>query len=145
MNNLFWFYLYQFKTCIFAHLAGNENGVFRLDVDIDRGEGKLVVAKPLNREDQSVYYLDIQASNGEPDYTVVRNRRRRAVDASIITVKISIGDINDEAPVFLSDEYFGCKFLSPHTLFLDVKLMHLYWNKERDTFVGRCVFCIVFP
>jgi len=79
--------------------------------------GVITVAQTLDREDQSVYYLDIQASNGEPDYTVVRYRRRRAVDASIITVKISVGDINDEAPVFLQDEYFGCKLLHDRLIF----------------------------
>ena len=95
------------------HLGGNEKGVFNVGIT----SGVITVAQTLDREDQSVYYLDIQASNGEPDYTVVRYRRRRAVDASIITVKISVGDINDKAPVFLQDEYFGCKLLHDRFFF----------------------------
>lgn len=67
--------------------------------------------KPLDRESKGIYYIDVLASNDEADYTVIRNRRRRATDPSILTLKIIVGDINDLAPVFLQDEYYGCKFI----------------------------------
>lgn len=86
--------------------AGNEDGVFELD----RNTRMLRLVKQVDREAKGIYYIDVQATNGEADYTVIRNRRRRAVDLSIITLKIIIGDINDLAPAFLQDEYYGCKY-----------------------------------
>ena len=74
-----------------------------------RENGSLYTAKHLDSESKSIYYLDILAHNDEPDDSVVRYRR--AVDPSIITVKILVGDINDIAPTFLDDQYFGCKLI----------------------------------
>ena len=54
--------------------------------------------------------LNVQATNDEADYTVIRSRRRRSTDPSIVLVKITVGDINDAAPVFLGEPYYGCKF-----------------------------------
>lgn len=85
--------------------AGNEEGVFVLG----ERDGTIRLAKTLDAENKGVYYLDIQASNNEPDYTVIRNRRRRAADPSIITVRILVGDVNDQAPVFLQTPYVGCE------------------------------------
>ncbi|XP_060576432.1 cadherin-87A-like isoform X2 [Ruditapes philippinarum] len=85
-------------------ISGNEDGVFELD----RNTRMLSLVKPVDRESKGIYYIDVQATNGEADYTVIRNRRRRAADLSIITLKIIIGDINDLAPAFLQDEYYGC-------------------------------------
>jgi len=85
-------------------ISGNELGVFKLG----RESGILSLAKKLDSESQSVYYLDVRARNEEPEYTVIQNRRRRAIDPSIITIKVLVGDINDIAPVFLEKEYYGC-------------------------------------
>ena len=91
----------------FLVLAGNEDKKF----EIDASTGDLILVNRLDREKKSIYYLDVQAYNEKPetDYTVIRYRR--AIDRSIITVKISVGDVNDLAPVFLDDKYFGCKFI----------------------------------
>ncbi|KAL3876984.1 hypothetical protein ACJMK2_034754 [Sinanodonta woodiana] len=85
-------------------IAGNDANVFQLNTST----GYIFLNKALDRESKSVYYLDIQASNNIPDYTVIRERTRRATDASIVTVKIIVGDINDEAPVFTQMNYTGC-------------------------------------
>ncbi|XP_052765608.1 cadherin-87A-like isoform X2 [Mya arenaria] len=83
-------------------ISGNEEGKFFLG----RRNGSLSLSAKLDRESKSIYYLDIQASNDEADYTVIRYRRN--IDKSIITVKILVGDINDLAPTFLQDQYYGC-------------------------------------
>lgn len=85
-------------------ISGNEDEAFW----IDRMTGKLYTNKILDTEVKDVYTLSVRATNDEPDDTVIRNRRRRAVDPSIITVKILVGDINDLAPVFLGAPYYGC-------------------------------------
>lgn len=90
---------------ISIYTAGNEDKTFALDPETR----VLSLMKPLDREIQSIYYIDVRASNDEPDYTVIRNRKKRATDPSIITLKILVGDINDEAPRFLQDEYYGCR------------------------------------
>ncbi|XP_053380396.1 cadherin EGF LAG seven-pass G-type receptor 2-like [Mercenaria mercenaria] len=89
---------------VYDIISGNEDGVFELD----RNTRMLRLLKPLDRESRGIYYIDVQASNDEADYTVIRNRRRRAADPSIITLKVIVGNINDLAPSFLQDEYFGC-------------------------------------
>ncbi|KAK3593636.1 hypothetical protein CHS0354_025527 [Potamilus streckersoni] len=85
-------------------IAGNDDNIFQLNPT----NGSLFLNKALDRESKSIYYLDVQASNNIPDYTVIRERTRRATDASIVRVKISVGDINDVAPVFTQVNYTGC-------------------------------------
>ena len=78
---------------------------------IDRNTGKLYTNDLLDSEEKAIYELIVRASNDEPDDTVIRYRRRRQVEeSSILRVKIVVGDINDEAPVFLGEPYYGCKY-----------------------------------
>ncbi|KAL4240786.1 Protocadherin-16 [Mactra antiquata] len=91
-------------TIVYHIISGNGDGTFELDPDTRM----LYLRKPLDREVKSIYYLDVQASNDEPDFTVITDRKKRATDPSILTVKVLVGDINDEAPRFLQDEYYGC-------------------------------------
>ena len=69
--------------------------------------------------------MDVLAMNDEPEYTVIRNRRRRAVDPSIITVKVIVGDINDFAPQFLEDRYYGCKYVLTLSQTTDFRLFQI--------------------
>ena len=77
---------------------------------IERKTGLLELAQLLPSNHKSVYYLDVKATNPDPEYTVIRNRRRRSLDPSIIRVKILVGNVNDLAPVFLQDKYYGCEY-----------------------------------
>ncbi|XP_075153661.1 dachsous cadherin-related 1 [Haematobia irritans] len=65
-------------------------GVF----DIDRHTGSLVVARQLDREEQSEYRLEVRALD-----TSASNNPQ----SSAIAVKIEITDINDNAPIWLED------------------------------------------
>ncbi|XP_031643394.1 cadherin-17-like [Oncorhynchus kisutch] len=76
--------------------AGNEDGVFAMETD-DNGEGRLVVAKPLNYETASSYKLQIDARNPEP---LVSGFEYGAESSAVVSVAIS--DV-DEAPVFDMD------------------------------------------
>lgn len=95
-------YLYYYITL----LGGNEKGYFRLIPET----GDLILTKRLDREEQSVYLLDIQATNNISDYTVIRSRRRRAMDPSIATWRIQIKNANDVRPDFTQNLYHGCKW-----------------------------------
>lgn len=85
-------FLYYYNTL----QGGNEKGYFRLIPET----GDLILTKMLDREEQSVYLLDIQATNNISDYTVIRSRRRRAMDPSIATWRIQIKNANDVRPDF---------------------------------------------
>ena len=87
--------------------GGNEKGYFRLIPET----GDLILVKRLDREQQSVYLLDIQATNNISDYTVIRNRRRRALDPSIATWRIQIKNANDVRPDFTQNLYHGCEYI----------------------------------
>ncbi|XP_045081951.1 cadherin-17 [Coregonus clupeaformis] len=76
--------------------AGNEDGVFAMETD-DNGEGRLVVAKPLNYEAASSYTLQIDARNTEP----LVNGLEYGAESSAV-VSLAIIDV-DEAPVFAMD------------------------------------------
>lgn len=95
-------FLYYYNTL----QGGNEKGYFRLIPET----GDLILTKRLDREEQSVYLLDIQATNNLSDYTVIRSRRRRAMDPSIATWRIQIKNANDVRPDFTQNLYHGCKW-----------------------------------
>ncbi|XP_060081087.1 cadherin-87A-like [Ylistrum balloti] len=85
-------------------ISGNEDNSFFLN----KTTGELFLANPLDRETKSIYFLDVQATNNVSDYSVITNRRRRATDPSIVTVKILVGDTNDAKPTFTKVLYSGC-------------------------------------
>uniref|UniRef100_A0A182SHC2 Cadherin domain-containing protein n=1 Tax=Anopheles maculatus TaxID=74869 RepID=A0A182SHC2_9DIPT len=62
--------------------------------DIDRNSGKLVVARQLDREQQSEYRMEIRALD-----TSASNNPQ----SSAVTVKIEIADVNDNPPKWPSD------------------------------------------
>lgn len=62
--------------------------------DIDRNSGKLVVARSLDREQQSEYRMEIRALD-----TSASNNPQ----SSAVTVKIEIADVNDNPPKWPSD------------------------------------------
>ncbi|XP_056018521.1 cadherin-87A-like [Ostrea edulis] len=94
----------QYAKVYYYIISGNEKGYFRLIPET----GDLILIKSLDREEQSVYLLDIQATNNISDYTVIRNRRRRALDPSIATWRIQIKNANDVRPDFTQNLYYGC-------------------------------------
>ncbi|XP_033755014.1 LOW QUALITY PROTEIN: cadherin-23-like [Pecten maximus] len=85
-------------------ISGNEGNKFFLN----KTTGELFLSNPLDRETKSIFLLDIQATNNVSDYSVITNRRRRAADPSIVTVKILVGDTNDAKPTFTKVLYSGC-------------------------------------
>lgn len=62
--------------------------------EMDRITGSLVVARALDREQQSEYRLEIRAL----DTTASNNPQ-----SSAVTVRVEIADVNDNAPVWLED------------------------------------------
>ena len=76
---------------------------------MNQDNGELRLASTVDREQQSTFYIDVQATNNVSDYRVITNRRKRAVDPSIVTVIVRVGNTNDKAPVFTKDVYHGCK------------------------------------
>ena len=62
--------------------------------DMDRNTGSLVVARKLDREQQSEFRLEIRAL----DISASNNPQ-----SSAVTVKVEIADINDNAPVWTKD------------------------------------------
>nr|XP_034314660.1 cadherin-87A isoform X2 [Crassostrea gigas] len=94
----------QYSKVFYYIISGNEKGYFRLIPET----GDLILTKRLDREEQSVYLLDIQATNNISDYTVIRSRRRRAMDPSIATWRIQIKNANDVRPDFTQNLYHGC-------------------------------------
>lgn len=92
-------------TRIFYYIiSGNEANKFFLN----RTTGEMFLSSPLDRETQSIFFLDVQATNNVSDYSVITERRRRAVDPSIVTVKVLVGDTNDAKPTFTKVLYSGC-------------------------------------
>ncbi|XP_021356989.1 cadherin-23-like isoform X1 [Mizuhopecten yessoensis] len=85
-------------------ISGNEGNMFNLN----KTTGELFLARTLDRETKSIFLLDVQATNNVSDYSVITSRRRRAVDPSIVTVKILVGDTNDAKPTFTKVLYRGC-------------------------------------
>ncbi|XP_062622203.1 cadherin-87A-like [Saccostrea cucullata] len=94
----------QYAKVYYYIISGNEKGNFRMVPET----GELILVKALDREVQSVYNLDIQATNNISDYTVIRNRRKRALDPSIATWRIQIKNANDVRPDFTQNLYHGC-------------------------------------
>ncbi|XP_071106393.1 cadherin-87A-like [Haliotis cracherodii] len=95
-------------TVYYAILAGDTD-TFGID-----SNGTIYLKKDVDREQVSSYTLDIIASNNISDYSVV-TRRKRSTNPSIVTVRVDILDVEDEAPVFTSfngpngaKEYYGC-------------------------------------
>lgn len=62
--------------------------------DMDRTTGQLVVARALDREQQSEYRLEIRALD-----TSASNNPQ----SSAVTVRVEIADVNDNAPAWLED------------------------------------------
>lgn len=62
--------------------------------DMDRATGRLVVARALDREQQSEYRLEVRAL----DTTASNNPQ-----SSAVTVRIEIEDVNDNTPTWLED------------------------------------------
>lgn len=62
--------------------------------DMDRNTGSLVVARSLDREQQSEYRLEIRAL----DTTASNNPQ-----SSAVTVKVEIADVNDNPPTWIED------------------------------------------
>ncbi|XP_067673629.1 cadherin-87A-like [Haliotis asinina] len=96
------------STVYYSILAGDRD-TFGID-----NNGTIYLKKEVDREQVSSYALDIIASNNISDYSVV-TRAKRSTNPSIVTVRIEIIDVEDEAPVFTSfngpngaQEYYGC-------------------------------------
>ncbi|XP_053677409.1 protein dachsous [Anopheles nili] len=75
-------------------LTSLTNDVMEGAFDIDRNTGKLVVARQLDREQQSEYRMEIRALD-----TSASNNPQ----SSAITVKIEIADVNDNPPNWSND------------------------------------------
>ncbi|XP_070186154.1 cadherin-87A-like isoform X2 [Littorina saxatilis] len=89
--------------------AGNEDGLFSLN----RETGELSLnpsraAGGLDREQKEVYSMDVLAYNEVHDDTVIRARRKRSINPSIVTVNVTVGDLNDTPPRFTDTDYHGC-------------------------------------
>lgn len=75
-------------------LASLTSDVIEGAFDMDRNTGSLVVARSLDREQQSEYRLEIRAL----DTTASNNPQ-----SSAVTVKVEIADVNDNAPTWSED------------------------------------------
>lgn len=75
---------------------------------LNKNTGQLTVASTLDSETKNVYFLDVQATNNVSDYSVVTNRRKRALSPDIVRVNINIRNTNDAPPVFEKSSYTGC-------------------------------------
>lgn len=81
--------------------------------DMDRNTGSLVVARKLDREQQSEFRLEIRAL----DISTSNNPQ-----SSAVTVKVEIADINDNAPVFSQKDPISIEVLE------DVSVGSLIYN-----------------
>jgi len=93
--------------------AGNDEGYFVLD----RKTGELSLnpvraATGLDREAKTSYSMDILAYNEVYDDSVIRYRRKRSTNPSIVTFTVEISDENDTPPRFTDTDYYGCGFFS---------------------------------
>ncbi|KAK6187126.1 hypothetical protein SNE40_005218 [Patella caerulea] len=98
----------QYSKIYYVILAGNEKGKFR----INETTGEIRLNNSIDREDQAMFTLFINATNNVNDYSVIRNRRKRATSPSMTTVRINVRDRNDVAPRFIypagATKYHGC-------------------------------------
>ncbi|KAK7507306.1 hypothetical protein BaRGS_00001241 [Batillaria attramentaria] len=90
-------------------VAGNDDDLFILD----ENEGYLLLNPNradigLDRESKGVHTMDILAYNDVNDDSVIRSRRRRSTNPSIVTVNVAVDDENDTPPVFSANSYRGC-------------------------------------
>ncbi|XP_052071538.1 protocadherin Fat 4-like isoform X2 [Mytilus californianus] len=85
-------------------IGGNEKGKFSLD----KITGVMKLAAAVDSEQQKQYILDVHATNNVSDYTVVTNRRKRALSPDIVQVIINIRNTNDAPPEFEQSSYTGC-------------------------------------
>lgn len=65
------------------------------------------MAKTVDREQKSVYSMEVQASNNVNDDQVIRYRR--STNPSIVTVTVQVQDTNDTPPKFLQQTYSACE------------------------------------
>ncbi|XP_025090736.1 cadherin-87A-like isoform X2 [Pomacea canaliculata] len=86
----------------YSIIAGNEDGIFRLNPET----GDMYLAKTVDREQKSVYSMEVQASNNVNDDQVIRYRR--STNPSIVTVTVQVQDTNDTPPKFLQQTYSAC-------------------------------------
>ena len=99
--------------------AGNDDDLFILEpFEPEPGQYAARVrlnparaANGLDRETQTRYSMDVLAYNKVSDDSVIRQRRKRSTNPSIVTVNINVQDINDTPPRFTSARYLGCKYL----------------------------------
>ncbi|XP_071128543.1 cadherin-87A-like isoform X4 [Mytilus edulis] len=85
-------------------IGGNEKGKFSLD----KMTGVMKLAAAVDSVQQKQYILDVHATNNVSDYTVITNRRKRALSPDIVQVIINIRNTNDAPPEFEESSYTGC-------------------------------------
>ncbi|XP_075796178.1 cadherin-16 isoform X3 [Pelodiscus sinensis] len=73
-------------------LSGNEEGLFGIDPD----SGILYVNRPLDREKQAFYTLQVTVKDED-----------KQLDFNSVTVTIAVKDENDNMPVLTEDRFFG--------------------------------------
>lgn len=91
-------------------ILGNDDGGFYLD----RTDGSLYTNKSFDREEKSEYSLYVLANN-DPDFYLSKEEKDKlsmsdeevAHDSSIAKVKVTINDLNDNAPKFSQRIYFA--------------------------------------
>lgn len=89
-------------------LSGNEDSGFYLD----KSDGSLYANRSFDREDKDEYSLLILANN-DPDFYLTNeqiaqmNEDEVMHDSSIAKVKITINDLNDNAPIFQQQIYYS--------------------------------------
>ncbi|XP_046569688.1 cadherin-87A-like isoform X3 [Haliotis rubra] len=107
----------ELHTTIYYYVVAGGDGKFV----VDQNTGFIRLSQAVDREIKSIYSFDIRATNDNIDYLLLTNRV--AIDTSIITVRVTLRDVNDNAPVFVGfnslDEtnkhYFG--FISMYAPF----------------------------
>lgn len=89
-------------------LSGNEDGGFYLD----KSEGNLYANRSFDREEKDEYNLLILANN-DPDFYLSAEQIGQMDedevmhDSSIAKVKVTINDLNDNAPIFQQAIYYS--------------------------------------
>ncbi|XP_071106139.1 cadherin-87A-like [Haliotis cracherodii] len=99
----------ELYTTIYYYIVAGGDGKFA----VDRDTGVIRLSQAVDREIRSTYSFDIRATNADNDYFLITNRN--AIDTSIITVRVTLRDVNDNAPVFVgfnsldaaNNHYFG--------------------------------------
>ncbi|GAB1602787.1 cadherin-87A-like isoform X1, partial [Argonauta hians] len=90
-------------------VSGNTNNVFSLD----QITGNLSLIKAVDRENISSFSLNIEAMDHPISFDhIVPNHisklERKWSNLNVAHINVEITDINDEKPIFLQSEYYGC-------------------------------------